>query len=268
MPDTWKTSITIPVYKAESKENIKNYRPISLLPLLSKLLEKAICKLIVDFLETNKILYKFFSGFRKQHSTEAALLKITDDILKNMDDKLIKLLLLMDFSKAFDTIDHALLLTKLVRYNFDAHSVFWLSSYLQNRTQLVKIESELSSPCHISCGVPQGSVLGPILFIIYLNDLPFILQDVSTPSVFATKIHCYADDTRLYNSATVSHLPAALDKVVEDASIIMDWFTQNKLKVNPEKFKFMLIGSPKLLCEMPEELKSINIRGQESKCAT
>ena len=172
----------------------------------------------------------------------------------------------MDLSKAFDTIDHALLLTKLVQYNFDAHSVFWLSSYLQNRTQRMKIESELSSPCHIYCGVPQGSALGPILFIIYLNDLPFILQDVSAPSVFATKIHCYADDTRLYNSAKVSHLP--LDKVVEDASIVMDWFTQSKLKVNPEKFKFMLTGSPMLLCEIPEELKSINIRGQELKCVT
>lgn len=109
-------------------------------------------------------------------------------------------------------------------------------------------------------------MLCPILFTIHLNDLPFILQ--VAPSVFASKVHCFADDTQLYNSAKVIHSPAALDKVVEDASIIMDWFTQNKLKVNPEKFKFILIGSPKLLCEIPEELRSINIRGQELKCVT
>ena len=129
VPDTWKIAMVSPIHKSESKEDIQNYRPISLLPLLSKVLEKVICKQLLLYVEGNKILQKYFSGFRKHHSTQTALLRLSDDLLENIDKGLVTALILMDLSKAFDTLDHGILLTKLVKYGFDPHTIFWFDSY-------------------------------------------------------------------------------------------------------------------------------------------
>ena len=178
-----------------------------------------------------------------------------------MDKGLVTALILMDLSKAFDTLDHGILLTKLVKYGFDPHTIFWFDSYLSSRKQYVKIDTAVSEEANIKLGVPQGSVLGPVLFILYLNDMPTVVTDVSQPSPFATSIHSYADDTQIYTSGKLSDLPAVLHQIKEDTNIIIDWLTENKLKANPTKFKYMLIGTPIMLSKIPENHKEIQIKG-------
>ena len=141
-PVPWKTAQVTPVYKSGDKQQISNYRPISILPLLEKIMEKLIAKQIREYLNANKILDKFYSGFRRNHSTETALTYITDKILTNVRKRLVTPTVLMDLSKAFDSIDHSMMLAKLFSYGFDCHSVFWFTSYLRKST--TSCQSKLS----------------------------------------------------------------------------------------------------------------------------
>ena len=164
-------------------------------------------------------------------------------------------------SKAFDTLDHGIPLLKLVKYDFDPHAIFCFNSYLSSRKQYVKIDTAVSDETNIKLGVPQGSVLGPVLFILYLNDMPIVVKDVSRPSSFSTTIHCHADDTQIYTSGKLSDLPAVLHQIKEDTNIIIDWLTKNKLMANPTKFKYMLVGTPAILSKIPDNGKEIQIKG-------
>ena len=173
---------------------MSNYRPITVLPILSKILERLVHAQIYSYLSENKILSQSQFGFRPKLSTSTALAFFTDSILDNADNGLITASVFLDSSKAFDTVDHNILLHKLKLIGLDSKSLNWFESYLSNRLQKTSISNTLSSPLLVSVGVPQGSILGPLLFTIYVNEMPNIIKHC--------KIILYADDTLLHYSSS------------------------------------------------------------------
>ena len=163
-PDDCKIAKLKPLYKKEAKTKPKNYRPISLLPLLSKIIERIIHDQTQEFLDKNNILYKYQSGFRKHHSTDTCLSYLTDKVKIGFEEGLLTGMVLIDFQKAFDTIDHSILLEKMSCLGFAGKTIAWYTSYLTDRSFIVNVGKEFSSPSKLSCGVPQDSILSPLLF--------------------------------------------------------------------------------------------------------
>ena len=214
-----------------------NYRPISLLPVISKVFEKVVFFQLYDYLIKNKLLYVSQYGFRKLHSTELAALEFTDKIVLNLDKGKLPLAVFLDLSKAFDTIDHSILLNKLKYYGVRGISLYWFQSYLSNRKQCVDYNGSISSFSSISTGVPQGSILGPLLFIIYMNDI----------STVTNKFHftLYADDTSLVEPICTFSMGTSANTETSDAinselRLITDWLCLNKLSLNAKKTKMMI----------------------------
>ena len=229
-PDSLKLAKVIPIYKAKARENLSNYRPISLLPSLSKLLEKIVHKRLYFFLEINKILIDNQFGFRQKHSTIDAVTKFVTETCTSLDNNESTLAVYLDLSKAFDTIDHTILLNKLEFYGIRGQALDWFSSYLYQRKQFVHYMGNDSHVETIKCGVPQGSVLGPLLFIIYTNDLPGCLN--------LTKSILFADDTTIYlSSNNISYLYTTMNG---ELLKLTDWFRANKLSLNISKTNYIL----------------------------
>jgi hypothetical protein len=229
-PDALKIGKIIPIHKCEDNKLLNNYRPISVLPIFSKVLERLMYNRLLAFLNKNNILAKNQYGFREKHSTSMALLQLVDDISKELDNKNNTIGIFIDLSKAFDTIDHSLLLKKLARYGVRGIVLDWFQNYLTNRKQFVQINDVDSSLQLTTCGVPQGSILGPLLFILYINDL------VNT-SKLATFI-MFADDTNLFfkhNNITV-----LFDMINIELANISQWFKLNKLSLNIKKTNYIL----------------------------
>ena len=185
IPDLW---TTWPLYKKGSLTWPCNCRLISLLPLISKVVEKVIHDQVSTFLNSKNLLYTYQSSFRKKYSTDFCHSYLNDNILKGFDKGLMTSMILIDLQKAFDTIDHDVLLQKLYAIDFSKHTVNWLQSYLSNRSFLVNLRNNFSKPASVSCGVPQGSILGPLLILIDVNDMS---QSVKCD------LFLYADDTCL-----------------------------------------------------------------------
>lgn len=228
-PEKWKHAKIIPVPKSNTE-----YRPIAILSFLSKVLEKILHHQISDFIHENNLMSDMQSGFRPNHSCVTALIDVTENIRRELDDGKVNFLILLDHSKAFDTVDHQLLCTKL-RYifNFSSTSTKLISSYLTNRSQSVYVNNTTSNPLKLTRGVPQGSILGPLLFSLYINDLP---QNVSN-----CRVHMYADDVQLYLSSPTESIRENVEKLNHDLKNIHYWASANGLSINPRKSKCLLI---------------------------
>ena len=237
-PNKLKVAKVVPVFKKDDPHHPGNYRPISLLPAISKIFEKVVYKQVYNYMNENNLLYKSQYGFRKRHSTEFAAMEVTDTIFKDLDKKKVPLAIFLDFSKAFDTIDHLILLDKLAYYGIRGSALNWFRSYLSDRSQYVQYKDKTSRMSTITTGVPQGSILGPLLFIIYINDIAKVTN----------KFHftIYADDTTLIEPiCTFSHNEQNNINLSRDINnelkAIVEWLALNKLSLNVKKTKMMLL---------------------------
>ena len=235
VPDKWKTATIIPVFKSGNSKDVGNYRPIALTPTPCKLIEKLLHKYIMNFLNHNNILVDCQGGFRAGMSTIGTLSNFTDDIARGLNVAKPTIASFIDLSKAFDTVDHLVLLMKLERYGIRGLTQKWLSSYLTDRLQKTKINGLISGSEPVVCGVPQGSILGPLLFLLYVNDLP--------KCITSSSIKLYADDTVIYN-CDVSHVQAQ-QKLQTSLDLFSMWCKQNKLSVNTRKTKVMVFTASK-----------------------
>ena len=244
-PEDWKTARVTPIYKSDDKAECGNYRPISVISNVAEIFEKLIYNQLLVFLNENEVIAKNQSGFRSNHSTETTLLHLSNNWLTNMDKGLINGVVFLDLKKAFDTVDHNILLSKLERCGVRGTALKWFQSYLYGRKQICRINNTESSKTNIHCGVPQGSNLGPLLFLIYINDLPHCLQ-TTTASMFA-------DDTNLSCTGRTS---ADIEyKINKDLDNIRKWIICNKLTLNLKKTEFMIIGSKPRLDTISETQK-------------
>ena len=169
-PDIWKLARVAPIFKSGSKKDVNNYRPISVISIFSRILERIVHDQLFDFLLENNVITKNQSAFRKLYSTVTSLICSTDCWNENIDTKKLNLTIFLDLEKAFDTVDHAILVSKLRQYGIRKTTGDWFQSYLDQRKQFCSINGQQSRINEIECGIPQGSCLGPLLFILYLND--------------------------------------------------------------------------------------------------
>ena len=232
--DAFKVAKVIPVFKKGSTYGVNNYRPISLLSVLSKILEKIVYKRLVSFLIRQNFFHKNQFGFRKKYLTSHATTLLVENITAAFEKKQCMVKVFLDLSKAFDTIDHKILLQKLMHYGVRGLPLEWLSSYLNDRKQQVLCNNQLSGTLKINCGVPQGSILGPLLFLIYVNDF--------SSCITKGKTIMFANDTNLFFSEN------CYERVFKVANAelksVDNWLTANKLSLNINKTNYIVFRTP------------------------
>ncbi|MDF4386599.1 reverse transcriptase family protein [Vibrio parahaemolyticus] len=254
VPQSFKVAVIKPLLKKPTldPEVLANYRPISNLPFLSKILEKVVADQLCDFLHDNNLFEEFQSGFRVHHSTETALVKITNDLLIASDKGLVSVLVLLDLSAAFDTIDHQILLQRLDHLiGLKGSALSWFKSYLSDRFQFVDVRNESSLRTKVCFGVPQGSVLGPILFTLYMLPLGNIIRNHSI------NFHCYADDTQLYLSMKPEE-SNQLTKLHNCLKDIKTWMSTNFLMLNSDKTEVIVLGPKQLRDSLSDDIVSLD----------
>ena len=231
VPDQMKIAKIIPIFKGGNPEEVGNYRPVSLLPICSKIFEKLIARRLLEFLEKNNFFYKNQYGFRKNCSTQIAISELVNSIQNEMDRGYVCLAVFLDLKKAFDTVNHKVLLKKLEHVGIRgvAHRLF--ENYLSDRKQFVKLGNTCSNLEIVKCGVPQGSTLGPLLFLLYVNDMH--------KAIATGNVRLFADDTCiLYSGKNINSLAKIVDK---ELSVLSGWFKVNVLSINVKKSNYMII---------------------------
>ncbi|XP_015762197.1 PREDICTED: RNA-directed DNA polymerase from mobile element jockey-like [Acropora digitifera] len=239
-PTEWKTARVTPVFKKGVKSDLNNYRPISVIPVVSKVFEKIVYDQQYQYLNDNKLLSSCQSGFHSLHSTLMALLEATNSWSVNIDNSFLNGVVFIDLKKAFGTIDHEIILRKLSYFDADQANIKWFQSYLSDRTQRCNVNGSLSTTSTVTCGVPQGNILGPFVFLMYLNDLPNCLRDAA-PRMFA-------DDTNITLSADLKLA------VTSELNNFTCWLRANRLSLNVAKTELKIIGSRQRLHAQCDEI--------------
>jgi len=235
-PANLKIGKICPVYKDGEKDSFSNYRPISVLPSFSKIFEKIVSVRLYSYFDSNNIFSRVQYGFRQNHSTYMAILDMYSRISSALDRSEFSIGIFIDLSKAFDTLNHSILLHKLEYYGIRGLPLKWLESYLLNRQQCVCINNTTSSLKYVTCGVPQGSILGPLMFLIYINDIV-----KCSPTL--DKI-LFADDTNLFHSD--KNIQNLFNTVNSELSSLSNWFKANKMSLNIKKTKYILFTNKKV----------------------
>ena len=233
----WKCARISVIPKIDNLTTGDNYRPISILPVLSKVFKELIMKQLCNFIETNNIYSSTQAGYRRNHSTNTILIKMRDDILNAMNKGEVTLSILADFSKASDTVDYTVLIKKLSKLNMSPEFLHLILSYISARSQYVQIDSNKSRHEKINFGVPQCSILAPILFNIYVSDMK---NEFNSPCIQ------YADDINFYEHCKVSEIPQSITTLTNAAKSIYAWSRDNNLVFNPKKTKFMLFSTKQM----------------------
>ena len=240
-PAPLKKAVVVPLLKRKGldTETLKNYRPVSNLSFISKIVEQVVAKRLRDHLSSNELWGKTQSAYRAFHSTETALLRVQNDIFSCMDKKKLMALVMLDLSAAFDTIDHNILLRRLEsRFGIKGVALQWIKSYLSQRKQSVKFGNTISDPIELFFGVPKGSVLGPLFFSLYISPMSDIAESHSIGHMF------YADDLQLYTTVNPRHDNHVGLAILESCiNNIKDWMQVNFLKINDSKTEFVMFGS-------------------------
>ena len=249
IPSEWKEARVTPIHKGGSKDDIGNYRPISVIPILGKIIEKVAYDQLQTYLTDNNILTNKQFGFRPKHSTQDALLNVTEKWFEFIDGGNVVGVVMIDLKKAFDTVNHKILIHKLKMCGFDDHTLKWFGDYLSNRTQSTCVNGFVSDKENIKCGVPQGSLLGPLLFSLYVNDMPSIIKH--------SEMSLYADDTCLFCSAKKPE--DVVKRINEDLVSVSEWLMENRLFVNKKKCEFMFLGSSSRLKKIERNDKAMNV---------
>ena len=246
LPVDLKTALVTPIFKNKgSKDYPGNFRPISVIPTIAKIMEKAVKIQIVNYFTENNFFCKQQSAYLKFHSTSTALHDLVDNWLSNIENGNINITVYLDLTKGFDIVSHEILFSKLAKYGIINTALEWFSSYLSDRTQRVKCNNDISSSLPVSMGVPQGTILGPILFLILVNDFPNCIKN--------GKCIMYADDTTILCSAKDEiDLKRKINDCMDEA---LKWFKKNRLLVNINKSNFMIISSKRKV----DEISDINV---------
>ncbi|KAI5717914.1 hypothetical protein M8J77_013445 [Diaphorina citri] len=253
-PEVWKRALIRPIPKVKNPSSASDYRPISLLCSLSKVLERLISQQISSYLNQHNLFNTFQSGFRSGHSTCSALLKVSDDIQAAMDQTKASILVLFDFSKAFDLVSHRILLAKLKTFGFSEDAVGWFASYLTGRSQCVLgTHNNRSDWRPVQSGVPQGSVLGPLLFSLFINDVASCFD--------SCHFHLYADDLQIYLSSSKTNILQTVNTINAEIDNLVLWAKRNCLVINPQKTKAMLICSSGLRRFISFPIPNIEVDG-------
>ena len=255
-PNCMKKAAIKVIHKKESTDEISNYRPISILPTLSKIFERAAVNQMVTYLETNNILSSCQHAYRKFHSTVTCLFEVVNHIHQMIDNNRLTAVASLDLSKAFDSISHQLMLEKLHKLGIGKNSTLWISSYLTNRTQLTKFKQYTSKEERILSGVPQGSILGPLLFLCFTNDL---FENFPQEH----KILAYADDCQLIvNARNIEQLKSKIENVI---TIAQSWYKNNSMKNNIGKTEVLVFNSnQRIKIQIMEDAKAVNIESKSS----
>ena len=254
-PTRWKSALVKPLPKNNNPSCLTDYRPISLLPSFSKVIEKLVCKQMIEYLKDTNYFDSLQSAYKQSHSTITALLNVTDDIYEALENSELVFLVLLDYSKAFDCANHKLILAKLKAAGFGGDSLSWVSSYLSGRRQKVVTTNNESSWQNVLNGVPQGSVLGPLLFTVLVSDL--------RDAIKRGRYHMYADDTQLYYTCKCEDANITIDDINSDLSRISKYSKINCLRLNAEKSTFVIIGSRHNLKKLKDiQLNDIKIENK------
>ena len=253
-PESLKIAKVSPVYKKDEEFLLKNYRPISVLPCFSKL-ERIMYNRLFKYLSENSILYKKQFGFQTSHSTEHAILLLINQLYQSFDESKFTLGIFIDLSKAFDTVDHKILTKKLELYGIKDCNLRWFENYLSNRKQFITYGDKQTNIESITCGVPQGPILGPLLFLIFVNDLHKVTKYLD-PIIFA-------DDTNFFCSH--KNIKTLFQIVNSELKLVTEWFLAIKLSLNAKKTKCVLFHKVTMCDSLPLQLPAMTLNNIKIK---